>query len=101
MSVVVAVNTVEATATLVITGDMDIAGAPQVRAAARRVLRDGDVEGVHLDLGGLTALDDVGVGVLLGLRRLALLERRSIVVVAKSDAAGRSLDEHGVSHLFP
>ena len=101
MSVVVAVNTVENIAKLAITGDMDIAGAPHVRAAARRLIRDSSLDAVHLDLWAITALDDIGVGVLLGLRRLAVIEDRPLVVVAISDTVRCSLDEHDVSRLFP
>ncbi len=84
---------------LVVRGDLDLHGAPALRPRLRAAVSATQHEAVVVDLTEVGVLDDVGAGVLLGLRRLAASDGRTVSV----RAADRVLDvlrELGVADLL-
>lgn len=58
--------TIGQVAALVATGEIDLATAPQLRSALMRLVTDAPGQLVAVDLDGVDALDDTGLGLLLG-----------------------------------
>ncbi|NOX31313.1 MAG: STAS domain-containing protein [Actinobacteria bacterium] len=101
MSIVVGGASSGTTLRIVVTGDLDLAGAPQLRSDVRNLLRDNNPTVVEIDLGGVEVLDDIGVGVLLGIRRLVGSLNVELHIEPKSEPVVHSLDQYAVSDLFP
>lgn len=87
-------------ATVTVTGEIDLATAPQLRDAALRALRQGDGP-LRLDLRGVTFLDSTGLHVLLATRRRAELEGRQLLLAHVSTPVQRLLEITATDALFP
>lgn len=85
---------------LAVEGDIDLANAQKLVAAAAPLLAADDRSPVLLDLAGVTFLDSTGIGALLEVRNQALVAERHTEIVAMSGAVERVLELAGLSHLF-
>lgn len=83
---------------LAIVGDLDLASAHELLAAAESSA--GAAEPLRLDLSGVTFLDSTGVGALLKIRRAATDAGREVRVTGRSEAVDRVLELAGISELF-
>ncbi|MET7687538.1 ANTAR domain-containing protein [Streptomyces sp. NPDC005483] len=79
-------------------GEFDI-GAQRLQAELYAAL-DRSATGVDLDLGEVTFCDCAGLNVLLGLRRVALDQGKTVTVRASSPTVARLLDLTGGRELF-
>ena len=95
----VAVTETDHETVLSVYGDLDLHGAPTLRARLRRALADSTGAVVVVDLSEVGVVDDIGVGVLLGLRRLAASDERRLVV-RHTGANSTVIDELGVGDLL-
>ncbi len=98
MSVVVAERRTDDGVELRIDGDLDMASAPTVRARALQSLASSPMV-LRLKIDEIGLIDDVGVGVLLGVRRRALERGVSFECVC-SESQAAQLMAFGVSDLF-
>jgi anti-anti-sigma factor len=85
-------------ATVVATGDVDLATADRLRAAALPLVAPG-IE-VRLDCEGVDFLDSAGLRVLLELDRTARSAGATLILAAPSDPVTRTLELAGVAHVF-
>ena len=69
---------------LQVSGDIDLATVPAFHAALHRLVNDHPAAVVAVDLDGVVAIDDAGLGLLLGGAAKAR-ERRGDVVIVCSD----------------
>jgi anti-anti-sigma factor len=84
--------------TLVVTGEIDMATAPQLR---QEILgRLSSTETLFLDLAGVSFMGIAGVHVLVASQRRAGLLDKQIVLARTSSAVERVLDLTGTSPLF-
>ena len=83
---------------LVVHGALDLANAPALLAQGKRAVASGS--SVSLDLGDVDVLDEIGIGVLLGLRRRAGAAGVAFAVVEASSVVADSFAAHGVADLF-
>ena len=114
MSAIVQVVADATPPTVVVHGDLDLASAPTVRSTLRqgiRTLASGRNGGIasrdaapaprlRLDLTDVGAIDDVGVGVLLGAVRVAADIGSELTVVA-GPTVRAGLERHGVVAAVP
>ena len=89
----------EAATVLVVRGDLDLHGAPALRPRLRWAVSGAERPVVVVDLTEVSVLDDVGAGVLLGLRRLAAGDGRAMSVRA-GDRVSDVLRELGIADLL-
>jgi len=68
-----------------LTGSVDLSTVPTLQNTLARVLVEHPGEVVAVDLDGVDALDDIGLGVLLGAAGRARVNRGDIVIVCRSD----------------
>jgi anti-anti-sigma factor len=80
-------------------GEVDLATAPALHAAAERALAERPGR-VHLDLGEVSFLDCAGLGALIAIRNAALLAGAGIPVITASRPVRRLMAVAGVSQLF-
>jgi len=85
---------------LVVTGDVDLATAPEFVAAADAWTASGRQGTVRLDLSGVTFLDSTGISALLEIRRAAVGAGNDVLVVARSNTVSRVLALAGIAELF-
>lgn len=85
---------------LVVTGDVDLATAHDLVAAAEAWVASGVGGPVRLDLSGVTFLDSTGVSALLEIRRSASNAGNQVIVVGQSSPVDRVLALAGISDLF-
>lgn len=85
---------------LVVTGDVDLATAHELVAAAESWVASGVTGSVRLDLSGVTFLDSTGVSALLEIRRSAEAAGNEVVVVEQSSPVDRVLALAGIADLF-
>ena len=87
----------DSVATVVVSGELDLATAPRLCAA---VADNGDVELLVLDLSATTFIDSTGVRALLNAERRGLGSGSRVVVVAGDGAVRRLLELCGLDgHL--
>jgi anti-anti-sigma factor len=89
---------VEGTRVLRCVGEIDLASAPGLRARLSDVQVDGPPH-VVLDLTGVTFIDSLGLGTLIGAHKRARVLRGSLVIVP-SDAARRVLAATALDRVF-
>jgi anti-sigma B factor antagonist len=82
--------------TLLLSGELDLAAAPEFRRALRSL---GSGPGVVVDLSGVTFLDSVGVGLLIGADRRAREANGRLTVVVGPGAARQMLVACGVDRI--
>lgn len=85
---------------VVITGSFDMTTAPEVRTKVRQVLREDAPSQLRLDLAAVDVLDDIAIGVLLGVRRLGLAQGCDVILQPKSASVVEALRAHGVDTLL-
>jgi anti-sigma B factor antagonist len=85
--------------TLSVSGEIDLATAPQLAAAVTDALGS-DTDVVSLDLTGVTFVDSTGLHVLLAAQRRADLTGRRLVLAGTSRAVDRLLTLTGTDNLF-
>lgn len=85
---------------LVVSGDVDLATAHELVAAAG-AWTEADVRGpVRMDLSGVTFLDSTGISALLQIRRAAAEAGLDVVVVERSTVVERVFAVAGIAELF-
>lgn len=94
---------------LTVVGDVDLAAAPALLAAAEACLpgngsavdaSTAQGAGLRLDLTGVTFLDSTGIGALIRIRRTAVESGAAFDVTGVSPAVERVLALAGISDLF-
>jgi anti-anti-sigma factor len=85
------------TPTLQMTGEIDLASVPVFHDAMRRIIADHRAATIAVDLDGVTVLDDVGLGVLLGAAGRAREAGGDLVVVCTSERLRRRFDVTGLA----
>ncbi|HEX5497345.1 MAG TPA: STAS domain-containing protein [Mycobacteriales bacterium] len=80
-------------------GEVDVAAAPALQAAAQDALA-GRPGQIHLHLGEVTFLDCAGLGVLIGLRNATSRINATAPRVTASRPVRRLMELTGVTHLF-
>ena len=85
---------------VVLTGELDLASAPELSRQLERLL-ERPVTRITLDLAGLTFIDSSGLGALCRIQEQA--DTRGVAVVLRSvpDHARRVLEITGLTGLFP
>jgi anti-anti-sigma factor len=81
-------------------GEVDLATVPRLRDGLHRELDSHPGRTMIVDLDGVTVLDDVGLGVLLGARRAARARGADLVVVAATPRLRALLRETGVDAVL-
>lgn len=84
---------------LTITGEIDLASAPQLRDVALEALR-GSPGALHLDMSAVTFMDSIGLHVLLATKRRADLAGVRLLLIEPSRAVTRLLQVTGLSGAF-
>ncbi|WP_328868961.1 STAS domain-containing protein [Streptomyces sp. NBC_00287] len=85
--------------TVVVRGELDLEGAPELERALREALGR-SVGGVDLDLSGVEFCDCSALNIMLGLRHRALREGKTLVVRSAGPMAERLLTLTGTLSLF-
>lgn len=88
-------DTVEEVAVLVLAGDVDLSTAPELQNGVTRLLRERRGERVAIDLDGVDALDDVGLGLVLGAAGRARQQGGDVVVVCAGNSRRERLSLTG------
>jgi anti-sigma B factor antagonist len=73
-------DVVDGVALVTVTGDLDLAGAPELRATLAQIIDDGHIA-IVLDLAEVHFLDSIGLGVLVGVLH-RLRPRDGVLAVA-------------------
>lgn len=91
----------EAVAVVTVRGRMDIDGSATVDQRLQRILADGNLHRLVVDLNQVSHLDDHGVRTLLRTAAAARTTGTGLSVVPGHGAAAECLDERGVLPLLP
>jgi anti-anti-sigma factor len=91
---------VEPNETLVITGELDMASAPDLRQRISELLQPG-LERVVLDLSGVEFIDAGGLSVLVEMSKLLAVSGSSLLIRKPSRAVRRLLDLLQMQNLLP
>jgi len=83
-----------------VAGDVDLATAHELVAAASAWVDSGVGGPVRLDMSAVSFLDSTGVSALLEIRRAAAAAGNQVIVVGQSSAVDRVLALAGISDLF-
>lgn len=83
-----------------LSGELDLSSAPALRNALVEAVADHRGGTVVVDLDGVTALDDVGLGVLLGAAGRAREAGGDVVLVASADRLRARFDLTGLSRAI-
>lgn len=83
---------------LVVTGDVDMSSAGELREAGSKAVAD-DLD-VRVDLSGVTFIDSSGVGALVAIRAAALGRERTMVVENPSERARQVIEVCGLTADF-
>jgi anti-sigma B factor antagonist len=101
MELTLLTDVVEGIPVLAVHGEVDLATVPRLRDALHRELANHPGRSLIVDLDGVTVLDDVGLGVLLGARRAARAREVEVVVVASTARLRTLLAETGLDAVLP
>ena len=85
---------------LIVSGDVDLATAPELVAAADACLGPGATRPLRLDLSAVTFIDSTGISALLEIRHAAARAGVEVVVVGQSAVVDRVLSVVGITDLF-
>jgi anti-anti-sigma factor len=85
---------------VVVSGDLDMAAAFRLESGLDRLLAEGDVRGLVLDLAEVGFVDSAGLGALLSIRERAQQLGIGLEVSRASDPVQRVLDLTGSSELL-
>ena len=83
-----------------LTGSLDIATSPSVRAALLEETGEGKKHDVVVDLTGLEFLDSTGLGALIGAQRRALEHGAEVRLVVSDGPIARLLNITGLVRVF-
>jgi anti-sigma B factor antagonist len=81
-------------------GELDLAGAPQMRAAGLGALREAGCSALVLDLSKLSFVDSTGLGSWVELRNHAQQHSQSVALRGVSENLARILEIAGLTALF-
>lgn len=96
----VAVTSLDTTATVRVTGDLDSYTAPQLRSALLALVADG-ARHVTLDIGGTQFVDSTGLSVLVGGLKRLRDQGGDMVVKSPTDATLKLFQITGLDTVFP
>lgn len=86
---------------LFLSGELEIATAPQVRAALARA-EEFDPRRIILEMTGVTWIDSTGLAVLVAARkRLARTGRELVILLTADTPFGRKLAQTGLDRVLP
>jgi anti-sigma B factor antagonist len=85
--------------TLVISGELDVATAAEVRSAGEQAVADGS-QSLVVDLEAVTFLDSSGLGALIALRNASLAAQRSFSLRRPSPRVNKVLELSGLTDVF-
>ena len=86
-------------ATLVLTGEIDLATQANLRAVLTDLVVAGQIHLV-IDLGGVSFIDSTGLGVLIGARRRVHVLHGSVQLVRANDQVMRVFEITGLNRVF-
>lgn len=86
MSLRTEVSEVSGRPVVVLTGSVDLSTVPTLQNTLARVLVEHPGEHVAIDLDGVDALDDIGLGVILGAAGRARTNQGDVAIVCSNDA---------------
>jgi anti-sigma B factor antagonist len=84
---------------LAVTGEVDVASAPDLKLALLALIEEPDLAEIVLDASGITHLDSTGLAVLIGVRRRLPAGRR-LLLAAPAEAVVRLLELTGMTGVF-
>jgi anti-sigma B factor antagonist len=93
-------NATDASATVVIKGEVDLDSAPELLALGIAHLADPQVHSLVLDLTGVTFMDSSTVGALVALRNRARQSQKALRIQGQSASAHRLLMLTGLDQIF-
>ena len=93
------VDTLGDRATLHVSGDVDVATAPELRDTVVRLISEGRTH-IVFDCTRLGFIDSTGLGVLIGARARALAANGSVALTGVGPALQRLLAVTGIEGLF-
>jgi anti-anti-sigma factor len=96
----VAGSSMDGVVTLRVSGDLDLATAPELQEAGEGALADPSCETLRLHIADVGFIDSTGLGVLIGLRNGAESKAKRLIVDAPSAAASRLLELSGLATVF-
>ena len=88
------------TARVAISGDMDLAAVPTIRAVIGPYLRDDNVRNIELDLAGVTFMDCAAIGQLVRLWLSADRYRTALTAIGAHGLVKDTMDLAGISALL-
>jgi anti-sigma B factor antagonist len=101
MDLTLRTEVVETMPVVAVHGEVDLATVPRLRDGLHRELGNHPGRTLIVDLDGVTVFDDVGLGVLLGARRVARARGADLVVVAGTARLRALLSETGLDAVLP
>jgi anti-sigma B factor antagonist len=96
----VQVSEIEACAVLTVTGEVDVATAPQLRQEAVRLTTSGQAN-LIIDLSGVDFLDSTGLGVIVGVLKRARTHGGELAVVGAENHVRKVFDITRISDVLP
>jgi anti-sigma B factor antagonist len=81
-------------------GELDSSAAPDLRVALRRLFEDGGRHSVVFDLGEVTFVDSVGLGVFFAAHRMAERCGAVAALACVKDTVSQSLESTGLSRTM-
>ena len=89
---------IEDTAVIAVRGELDIATAPELRAALMQAIEQHPGARLIADLEGLEFIDSAGLGILVGGRKRARTTGGDLVLVSTGRNVGRTLEPREDAH---
>ncbi|SDC30145.1 STAS domain-containing protein [Actinokineospora iranica] len=83
-----------------VTGEVDLATAPDLERALETALSQPEATGVRVDLSGVEFMDSAGLRVLVAARRNAETAGQSLVLHAPHDRVRRIIEITGLAEVF-
>jgi len=96
----VAGSSLDGVVTLRVSGDLDLATAPELQKAGDGALAESSCRTLRLHIGEVGFIDSTGLAVLIGLRNNALSGAKRMVVDSPSAAVSRLLELSGLVTVF-
>jgi anti-sigma B factor antagonist len=96
----VAGSSLDGVVTLRVSGDLDLATAPELQQAGEGALGDPSCRTLRLNISDVGFIDSTGLGVLIGLRNNAESATKRLIVDNPSVAVSRLLELSGLSTVF-
>ncbi|HEY1486566.1 MAG TPA: STAS domain-containing protein [Micromonosporaceae bacterium] len=87
-------------AQVALSGDVDLAAAPVIRAKIKALLREDATAGIVVDLSAVRFIDSSGIGLLIGCRRIAADRSKTFRAGAATGQVAVILGRTGVTELL-